>query len=187
MKRIYLLILALSVLAAAPAPSWRYGLCWALEAAAFCAVDCYAMISGYVGTGKTFRPSGIVLLWLRVVFYTLLITTVALVAAPLSVARELADILYGRKDSAILCSATLRVGSDFRYMARRLGAEERFRFLTATSPFDYFRQTLVLAPDREQINKAMIQLTARCLSEHEDRETVEKIADNIVENLVENL
>ena len=73
------------VLAAAPAPSWRYGLCWALEAAAFCAVDCYAMISGYVGTGKTFRPSGIVLLWLRVVFYTLLITTVALVAAPGSV------------------------------------------------------------------------------------------------------
>ena len=72
---------------------------------------------------------------------------VRLVAAPLSVAKELADILYGRKDSAILCSATLRVGSDFRYMARRLGAEERFRFLTATSPFDYFRQALVLAPD----------------------------------------
>ena len=72
---------------------------------------------------------------------------VRIVAAPLSVAKELADILYGRKDSAILCSATLRVGSDFRYMARRLGADERFRFLTATSPFDYFRQALVLAPD----------------------------------------
>ncbi|MBR5707821.1 MAG: acyltransferase, partial [Oscillospiraceae bacterium] len=73
------------VLAAVPAPSWRYGLCWALEAASFCAVDCYAMISGYVGTGRSFRPSGIVLLWLRVVFYTLLITTVALALAPGSV------------------------------------------------------------------------------------------------------
>ena len=72
---------------------------------------------------------------------------VRLVAAPLSVAKELADVLYGAKDSAVLCSATLRVGNDFRYMARRLGAEERFRFLTAASPFDYFRQALVLAPD----------------------------------------
>ena len=73
------------ILAAVPAPSWRYGLCWALEAASFCAVDCYAMISGYVGTGRSFRPSGIVLLWLRVVFYTLLITTVALALSPGSV------------------------------------------------------------------------------------------------------
>jgi surface polysaccharide O-acyltransferase-like enzyme len=70
------------VLAAVSAPSWRYGLCWGLEAAAFCAVDCYALISGYVGSGRRFRLTGIVLLWLRVVFYTLLITTAALVIAP---------------------------------------------------------------------------------------------------------
>lgn len=70
------------VLAAVSAPSWRYGLCWGLEAAAFCAVDCYALISGYVGSGRRFRLTGAVLLWLRVVFYTLLITTAALVIAP---------------------------------------------------------------------------------------------------------
>jgi len=73
---------------------------------------------------------------------------VRLVAAPLSVAKELDELFYGPKDSVILSSATLRVGNDFKYMARRLGCTpERFRFLVASSPFDYFRQALVLAPD----------------------------------------
>ena len=70
-----------------------------------------------------------------------------LVAAPLSVADDLKRMFYDVKDSVILCSATLRVGNDFKYMARRLGCAERFQMLTATSPFDYFRQALVLAPD----------------------------------------
>ena len=70
-----------------------------------------------------------------------------LVAAPLSVAEDLKRMFYDVKDSVILCSATLRVGNDFRYMARRLGCGERFQMLTAASPFDYFRQALVLAPD----------------------------------------
>ena len=85
-----------------------------------------------------------------------------LVAAPLSVAEDLKKMFYDVKDSVVLCSATLRVGNDFKYMARRLGCgappkggggaadgteESRFRFVTAPSPFDYFRQALVLAPD----------------------------------------
>ena len=70
-----------------------------------------------------------------------------MVAAPLSVADDLKKMFYDVKDSVILCSATLRVGNDFKYMARRLGCGERFQMLTATSPFDYFRQALVLAPD----------------------------------------
>lgn len=70
-----------------------------------------------------------------------------LVAAPLSVAGDLEEMLYKPKDSVILSSATLRVGRDFKYMMRRLGCGERFRSLTAPSPFDYLRQTLVLAPE----------------------------------------
>ena len=70
-----------------------------------------------------------------------------LVAAPLSVAEDLKRMFYAVKDTVVLCSATLRVGNDFRYMAKRLGCAERFQMLTATSPFDYFRQALVLAPD----------------------------------------
>ena len=69
------------------------------------------------------------------------------VAAPLSVAGELRRMLYDMKDSVVLSSATLRVGNDFKYMARCLGCQDRFRAVTAESPFDYFRQSLVLAPD----------------------------------------
>ena len=72
---------------------------------------------------------------------------VRLVGAPLSVADSLRSYIYELKDSVILCSATLRVGNNFRYMARRLGCEDRFQMLTAESPFDYLRQALVLAPD----------------------------------------
>ena len=100
-----------------------------------------------------------------------------LVAAPLSVADDLRKYLWEARDSVILSSATLRVGNDFRYMSRRLGFEgrrgqetaapvdpsaltedaassplradpqDRYRCLTAASPFDYLRQALVLAPD----------------------------------------
>ena len=79
-----------------------------------------------------------------------------LVAAPLSVADEMRRCFYSVKDSVVLCSATLRVGDRFDYMAKRLGcapreggdeAECRTRRLVAASPFDYFRQALVLAPE----------------------------------------
>ena len=72
---------------------------------------------------------------------------IRLVAAPLSVAEDLHRMLYDVKDSVVLSSATLRVGNSFSYMARRLGCGERFKMLTAESPFDYFRQATVLAPD----------------------------------------
>lgn len=47
---------------------------WFLEIAAFCAVNCYALISGYVGLYANYRYTNIITLWLRVVFYTLIIT-----------------------------------------------------------------------------------------------------------------
>lgn len=72
---------------------------------------------------------------------------VRLVAAPLSVAKALSDLFHEAKDSVILSSATLRVGNDFRYMAKRLGCHERFKMLTAPSPFEYLRQAAVYATD----------------------------------------
>lgn len=79
---------------------------------------------------------------------------VLLSAAPLSVADDLRQLVYTQKDSVVLCSATLRTGGNFSYMMRRLGFfdedhEEAVRYTTlvAESPFDYFRQSLVLAPD----------------------------------------
>lgn len=72
---------------------------------------------------------------------------IRIVGAPLSVAEDLKALFYEIKDSVILSSATLRVGNDFKYMTRRLGLDDRFKALVAASPFDYFRQSLALAPD----------------------------------------
>ena len=87
-----------------------------------------------------------------------------LVAAPLSVAEEMKRCFYDVKDTVVMCSATLRAGDRFDYMARKLGLDlvaaeppaevgedapggPRVRALVASSPFDYFRQALVLALD----------------------------------------
>ena len=78
------------------------------------------------------------------------------VAAPLSVAENMRKCFYDVKDSVVLCSATLRIGDRFDYMAKRLGcapregadaSDCRTRRLVASSPFDYFRQSLVMAAD----------------------------------------
>lgn len=45
---------------------------WFLETCAFCAVNCYALISGYVGIDAKYRYSSLALLWLQVVLYLLL-------------------------------------------------------------------------------------------------------------------
>jgi surface polysaccharide O-acyltransferase-like enzyme len=48
-----------------------------LETAAYCAVNTYGMISGYVGVRSVRRPSRIVELWLRVFWYSALGTLIA--------------------------------------------------------------------------------------------------------------
>lgn len=74
---------------------------------------------------------------------------VRLVAAPLSVAKEMKRCFYDVKDTVVLCSATLRTGDKFDYMARKLGLNlvdaDRIKALVAASPFDYFRQALVMS------------------------------------------
>ena len=54
--------------------SSQYEAAWFLEAVAYCAVNCYALISGYVGIDAAYKYSNLILLWLRVVFYTVSIT-----------------------------------------------------------------------------------------------------------------
>lgn len=46
---------------------------WLLEIACYCAVNCYAIISGYVGYKSKYKFTNIVVLWLQVLFYTVLI------------------------------------------------------------------------------------------------------------------
>ena len=47
---------------------------WFLEIAAYCAVNCYALISGYVGLYAKHRYSSLAELWLRVTYYTVFFT-----------------------------------------------------------------------------------------------------------------
>ena len=51
--------------------SANFNAAWLLEIAAYCAVDCYALISGYVGFQGKHKASNIVMLWLQVAFYSI--------------------------------------------------------------------------------------------------------------------
>lgn len=62
--------------------SKRYIAAWGLEIAAYCAVNCFGLISGYVGCGAKFRWSKLASLWLQVAFFSLGITTLFAVFVP---------------------------------------------------------------------------------------------------------
>lgn len=48
----------------------QYNVVWILEIVAYCSVNCYALVSGFVGINSKVKYSNIVVLWLRVAFYT---------------------------------------------------------------------------------------------------------------------
>lgn len=50
--------------------SLEYSIEWILLCITYCAVNCYALISGYVGIGASYRYGRIFFLWLEVLFYT---------------------------------------------------------------------------------------------------------------------
>ena len=51
-----------------------YAVAWFLETGAYCAVNCYALISGFVGRKSKFKLSRPLIIWLEVAFYTIFIT-----------------------------------------------------------------------------------------------------------------
>ena len=57
----------------------------ALDSACFCAVNCYGLISGYVGYGKKIKYSNIIVLLLQVMTYKILLTAMFAVFLPGSV------------------------------------------------------------------------------------------------------
>ena len=65
--------------------SFNYAAMWALELAAFCAVNTYALISGFVGIKSKFKYSNIIPLYLTVSFYMLAACAVLAVLRPGSV------------------------------------------------------------------------------------------------------
>ncbi len=65
-----------------PVLSIKYDQAYLLESIAFCAVNCFALISGFVGYGSKFRYSSIMRLLMQVLFYTVPITITFLVFRP---------------------------------------------------------------------------------------------------------
>ena len=62
--------------------STNYEIGWLLEAVTICAVNCFAIISGYVGITAKYKYSRMLYMWLRVIFYTISITLVFQIFAP---------------------------------------------------------------------------------------------------------
>lgn len=59
-----------------------YNVVWLGEIICYCAVNCYALISGYVGVNAKYHLQSIVKLWLRVEFYSIVITGVCMIYNP---------------------------------------------------------------------------------------------------------
>ena len=60
----------------------NYYIVWLLEILCYCSVNCYAIISGFLGYGKQRRLSRYIVLWLQVVFFGIFIWGIAAVVKP---------------------------------------------------------------------------------------------------------
>lgn len=64
------------ILSSLPPNSAGSHVAWMIEIMCYGAVDCYALISGFVGIYAKYKVENIYKLWVQVVFYTLLFTTI---------------------------------------------------------------------------------------------------------------
>lgn len=60
----------------------NYYIAWVLEAACFCAVNCYALITEYVSSGRKYRVSSMLMLSAQALFYSIGISVVFWLIAP---------------------------------------------------------------------------------------------------------
>jgi hypothetical protein len=63
----------------------NYNWVWFIMVVCYCAVNCYALISGYVGIDTAFEYERICRLWVKVCFYTVIITILMKIVSPESV------------------------------------------------------------------------------------------------------
>ncbi len=78
---------------------------------------------------------------------------------PISVSNQLRDILFQKKRSVIVTSATLSVNGSFKYAANALGLiNEPCYYEQIPSPFDYGNQVrLIIANDLPEVNSVPLQ------------------------------
>jgi len=60
----------------------KLDLAYLIEILCIGTVDCYGLISGYVGYGKKTRYANLALLWLKTLFYSVIITAILFIAMP---------------------------------------------------------------------------------------------------------
>lgn len=68
-----------------------YWIAWLLEITSYCAVNCFALISGYVMHNSNIKISKLIELWLQIIFYTIIITAIMFVYFP--VTRSIGNII----------------------------------------------------------------------------------------------
>lgn len=61
---------------------------WLMEILAYCSVDCYALISGYVGSNSEYNAKKALKLWLQVLYYSIIISVIVGILKPELVNRE---------------------------------------------------------------------------------------------------
>lgn len=64
------------VLTASPRGTAGYGVFWFLEVCAYCAVDGFAIISGYVSSNRAPKWDKLVNMWFQVIFYSFVLTAI---------------------------------------------------------------------------------------------------------------
>ena len=60
----------------------NYWVAWLMEITCFCAVNCFAIISGYVMCGSSVKYSRLIELWFQTVFYSVSITAIYFILRP---------------------------------------------------------------------------------------------------------
>lgn len=61
------------VLSASDRSGGQYAAAWLLESFAYCAINCYGLITGYVHFGSKYRLTNLAMIWLQAFFYSALI------------------------------------------------------------------------------------------------------------------
>lgn len=79
------------ILASVKELSINYTIAWFLEISSYCAVNCYAIVSGYVGYGKKAKYSNLIYLVLCAAFYIVTISLLAKVFFPNISLKKLLD------------------------------------------------------------------------------------------------
>jgi len=79
------------ILTQAAKGSSSYNAAWLLEVLCYCAVNCFGLISGYVGYGKKVKYTNLFILWMRVFIFSAIICVLYLIFAPAKV--EVTDII----------------------------------------------------------------------------------------------